>query len=70
MDLTEVLEATQEATLAAVHIEVLVVAALEVLVRQQEAQAVGLQDLLVRRLLAEVVAEITKSRNFKIKILL
>ena len=70
MDLTEVLEATQEATLVAVHIEVLVVAALEVLVRQQEAQAVGLLDLLVRLHLAEVAAEITKSKKFKIKLLL
>jgi hypothetical protein len=43
---------------------------LDLLVRRQEAQAVGLLDLLVRLHLAEVAAEITKSKNFKIKILL
>tara|TARA_R110000764_G_scaffold162076_1_gene249347 strand:- start:246 stop:497 length:252 start_codon:yes stop_codon:yes gene_type:complete len=63
--LTEVLEAAQEAALAAVHIEVLaIVVLLEVLV-QQEVLVVAHQDLLAH--LAEVAVEITKSKILKIR---
>lgn len=68
--LTEALAIALEVILAD-HTEVQAAVALEVLDRQQEAQAVDLLDLPVLRHLVEVVVEITKFNNFlKFKILL
>jgi len=68
--LIEVLAVALEVILVA-RTEVLVAVVLEVLVHRQEAQAVDLLDLLVRRHLAEVMVEIIKFNNFlKFKILL
>ena len=69
MGLTEVPAIAQEVILAA-HIEVRAVVALEVLVRRQEAQAVGPPDPLAHHL-AEVVVEIINFNDFlKSKILI